>query len=53
MTGDAMREVSPASLVSSNASASSMPFFNGNLAQTGRRAAFSQDVRDALVNSIP
>ena len=29
-----------------------MPGFNGNLAQTGRRAAFSHDVRDTLVNSI-
>lgn len=29
-----------------------MPSFNGNLAQTGRRAAFNQKIRDALVNSI-
>ena len=29
-----------------------MPSFNGNLAQTGRRAAFSQTVRDDLMVSI-
>jgi predicted transposase YbfD/YdcC len=29
-----------------------MPSFNGNLAQTGRRAAFSQSIRDTLIKSI-
>ena len=29
-----------------------MPTFNGNLAQTGRRAAFNPTIRDALINSI-